>query len=362
MILAWDAFSLCVPDIFVDTMGYAFALGLCKFLFPKVPTGAYVHYPTISTDMLESLDPSSTVGAQGVNAGKGVGAQGSAKKIYWKLFAKVYSMVGSSVDVVMTNSSWTQGHVTSLWGPHRGEKNKTDPIVVVYPPVAVQELEQKIEVSEISEKDRLQDLIYIAQFRPEKNHQLIIQAFAKFLKSESNASKTARLVLVGSVRDDGDSKRVYQLRILVNELGIKDRVEFHLDASWPEILDWLSKASVGVNGMWNEHFGIGVVEYQAAGLISVVHDSGGPKLDIVVPVDGEPTGKHSTPRRQVLLSGLGFHATTVEDFAEGFEKALSVPDPLAVRLRARQSAKRFTEEEFAKRWVSQLVRLISLAA
>jgi len=42
--------------------------------------------------------------------------------------------------------------------------------------------------------------------------------------------------------------------------------------------------------MWNEHFGIGVVEYQAAGLISVVHNSGGPKLDIVTEVDGEPTG------------------------------------------------------------------------
>jgi alpha-1,2-mannosyltransferase len=45
--------------------------------------------------------------------------------------------------------------------------------------------------------------------------------------------------------------------------------------------------------MWNEHFGIGVVEYQAAGLISVVNDSGGPKEDIVVDVDGGPTGKFS---------------------------------------------------------------------
>ena len=77
---------------------------------------------------------------------------------------------------------------------------------------------------------------------------------------------------------------------MANELKIKDDVEFHLDASWPEILDWLRKASVGVNGMWNEHFGIGVVEYQAAGLISVVHNSGGPKRDIVIPIDGEPTG------------------------------------------------------------------------
>ncbi len=42
--------------------------------------------------------------------------------------------------------------------------------------------------------------------------------------------------------------------------------------------------------MWNEHFGIGVVEYQAAGLISIVDDSGGPKADIVVDYNGGPTG------------------------------------------------------------------------
>ncbi len=120
-----------------------------------------------------------------------------------------------------------------------------------------------------------------------------MEAFAKFLATKSPATKDAKLVLVGSVRDDSDSKRVYELRLLVNELKIKDSVEFHLDASWPEILEWLRRASVGVNGMWNEHFGIGVVEYQAAGLISVVHDSGGPKGDIVTKIDGEPTGMFS---------------------------------------------------------------------
>ncbi|KPM39147.1 GDP-Man:Man(3)GlcNAc(2)-PP-Dol alpha-1,2-mannosyltransferase [Neonectria ditissima] len=347
LILAWDAFSLLVPDVFVDTMGYAFSLGLCKLFFPRVPTGAYVHYPTISTDMLESLDPKSAVGSLGVNAGKGVGAQGSAKKIYWQLFARLYSWVGASVDIVMTNSTWTQAHVMSLWASGRGKKNKTDPIVVVYPPVAVQEMEQEVEVSEASEKQRQKVIVCIAQFRPEKNHQLIIQSFAQFLKSKSEASRGTKLVLIGSVRDDHDKKRVYQLRLLVNELGVKDHVHFQTDASWSEILEWLGKASVGVNAMWNEHFGIGVVEYQAAGLISVVHNSGGPKLDIVVQVNGEPTG---------------FHATTPEEFADGYEKALSLPNPLAVRKRARESAKRFTEEEFAKKWTVQLARLITLAA
>ena len=38
MIVAFDAFSLVVPDVFIDTMGYAFTLALSKFLFPDVPT------------------------------------------------------------------------------------------------------------------------------------------------------------------------------------------------------------------------------------------------------------------------------------------------------------------------------------
>ncbi|GKT86928.1 alpha-1,2-mannosyltransferase ALG11 [Colletotrichum tofieldiae] len=347
VVLAWDAFKLLVPDIFIDTMGYAFSLGLCKLLFRRVPTCAYVHYPTISTDMLESLDPKSTTGTQGVNAGKGVGLRGKVKRFYWKLFAALYSRVGSTVDVVMTNSTWTQGHVQRLWGPYRQAKARNYPIAVNYPPCAVEELEEAVEVSEASEKKREKALVYIAQFRPEKNHTLIIQSFAEFLNTQSEAAKGARLVLIGSVRDDHDSKRVYTLRLLVNELGIKDSVEFHLDASWPEILDWLRRASVGVNGMWNEHFGIGVVEYQAAGLISVVHDSGGPKLDIVTKVDGEPTG---------------FHATNVKEFAEGYEKALSIKDALPTRLRARQSAKRFTESEFDQKWIAQMEKLVALAA
>ncbi|KAM0246600.1 hypothetical protein ACHAQJ_010161 [Trichoderma viride] len=345
IVLAWDAFSLMVPDIFIDTMGYAFALSLSKFLFRSVPTGAYVHYPTISTDMLESLDPASSVGSQGVNAGKGTGARGIAKKTYWRLFALLYSWVGSSIDVVMTNSTWTQGHVKRLWSPYRREKDRNNPIAVVYPPVAVSEFEHEVDVSAESEKEREPVLIYIAQFRPEKNHQLIIQSFADFVKTKTDATTKARLVLIGSVRDDSDSKRVYKLRLMVNELGIKDRVQFHINASWSEILDWSRKASVGVNGMWNEHFGIGVVEYQAAGLISVVHDSGGPKLDIVTEVDGEPTG---------------FHASTAAEFAAGYEAALSLPDPLAMRLRARKSAKRFSEEVFEKKWLAQMGRLVAL--
>jgi alpha-1,2-mannosyltransferase len=319
IILTWDAFSLLTPDIFVDTMGYAFALGFSKILFRDVPTGAYVHYPTISTDMLSSLDPNSETGTQGINAGKGTGTSGMAKKVYWELFAMMYSVVGASIDIVMTNSTWTLEHIVSLWGGWRKELNKPNPIAV-YPPVAVEELEKEVEISEASEKKRENILLYIAQFRPEKNHTLILTAFAEFKATKTVATRGAKLVLIGSVRDDGDSKRVYELRLLANELQIKDDVEFHLDASWPEILDWLRRASVGVNGMWNEHFGIGVVEYQAAGLISVVHNSGGPKRDIVIPIDGEPTGKCPVP---IQLTPLLMRQASTQPQRRNSQKGLS---------------------------------------
>lgn len=296
VILALDAFNLLVPDIYIDTMGYAFTLALSKFLFPKVPTGAYVHYPTISTDMLSSLD-STDSDEQGLHAGAGKGFKGYLKKNYWILFAKAYSWAGVFVDVVMTNSSWTRGHIEELWGTSRLKRAKrlqkpVDEISVVFPPVAVSELENHIEVSASNESSRLRHILYIAQFRPEKNHTLIINAFAELINSQEwEADKRPRLVLVGSVRDRDDSGRVYKLRLLAHELQIKEDVEFVCDASWETVLQHLRESTIGVNGMWNEHFGIGVVEYQASGLISVVNDSGGPKMDIVVNVDGGATGK-----------------------------------------------------------------------
>ncbi|KAF2736377.1 UDP-Glycosyltransferase/glycogen phosphorylase [Polyplosphaeria fusca] len=349
LIMAYDAFSLLVPDIFIDTMGYAFSVALSSLFFPTVPTGAYVHYPTISTDMLDSL----SAGGQGVNAGTGEGARGLAKKLYWRLFAMLYALVGSTIDVVMTNSTWTQSHIKSIWGPYRNRRNKTHAhdIDVVFPPVAVEELEEEIEVSEKSDKNRGPYLLYIAQFRPEKNHQLVLEAFASFLHSNpklpSYANEQPKLVLIGSVRDSDDATRVYNLRLLAHELNIKDQVEFICDAKWAEMLAWMRKASVGVNSMWNEHFGIGVVEYQAAGLISVVNDSGGPKLDIVVEVEGKPTG---------------FHASTVEEYAEGFRKALSLSreETLAMRYRARKSAQRFTDRGFSEKWLQNMDQLVKL--
>lgn len=42
------------PDIYIDTMGYAFTLPLFRYI-GRCKVGCYVHYPTISIDMLRRV-------------------------------------------------------------------------------------------------------------------------------------------------------------------------------------------------------------------------------------------------------------------------------------------------------------------
>jgi alpha-1,2-mannosyltransferase len=340
LILAFDAFQLLVPDIFIDTMGYAFAVAFCKYLFPRVPTAAYVHYPTISTDMLQNLDDAS--GEKGVNAGAGKGLKGMIKRYYWLVFAQLYGFVGRQIDVVMCNSTWTSGHIRQLWKPRMAPPSFA---AVVYPPCPVEELESKITLTQDTEAQRQNTVLYIAQFRPEKNHSLILRAFAKFY----HASKAKpSLVLIGSVRSNTpDEKHIYKLRLEARELKIKDATTFICDAPFSVILDHLQSSSIGTNGMYAEHFGIGNVEGLAAGLIPVVHNSGGPKLDIVVPFEGQP---------------VGFHAETDDEFAAAFGRiaAMTPEERFTMRSRGRASTKRFTEEAFAKKWVAEMETLVNM--
>jgi alpha-1,2-mannosyltransferase len=347
LVLAWDAFHLLVPDIFIDTMGYAFAVALCKLLFPSAPTAAYVHYPTISTDMLASLDDQT--GTRGIHSGLGDGRRGQVKRYYWHFFARLYGWVGRHIDVVMCNSTWTYNHISTLWKSPKASDNHKAP-TILYPPCPVEDLIHSIPLTPDASAARSRDniILYIAQFRPEKNHSLILRAFSRYVHSLANSSDPARLVMIGSVRaNTPDEKHIYALRIEARELGINERTTFITDAPFSTIQEYLGKATIGVNGMYAEHFGIGNVEGLAAGLIPVVHRSGGPYLDIVVPFEGEE---------------VGFHAETEAEYAEAFEKVTMMDDAarLAMRTRGRESSRRFGEEVFRNGWVRNMEELVKL--
>lgn len=58
---------------------------------------------------------------------------------------------------------------------------------------------------------------------------------------------------------------------------MEDNVEFKVNIPYPELVSEMQRGMIGLHTMWNEHFGISVVECMAAGLIMIAHASGGPR-------------------------------------------------------------------------------------
>ncbi|XP_057252004.1 GDP-Man:Man(3)GlcNAc(2)-PP-Dol alpha-1,2-mannosyltransferase-like [Beta vulgaris subsp. vulgaris] len=57
-----------------------------------------------------------------------------------------------------------------------------------------------------------------------------------------------------------------------------------------DLVKLLGAATAGIHSMMDEHFGISVVEFMAAGAIPIAHNSAGPKMDIVLEEEGQQTG------------------------------------------------------------------------
>lgn len=247
ILLGWEALMQCVPDVYIDSMGYAFTLPLFKYL-GGCRIGSYVHYPTISTDML-SVVKKQNVGFNNAAFITRNPFLSKVKLIYYYLFAFIYGLVGSCSDVVMVNSSWTLNHILSLWKVG----NCTN---IVYPPCDVQTF---LDIPLLDKKKTPGHLLVsIGQFRPEKNHPLQIKAFAKLLnKKVAESLPSLKLVLIGGCRNEDDELRVNQLRRLAEELGIQEDVEFKINIPFDELKNYLSEATIGLHTMWNEHFGIG---------------------------------------------------------------------------------------------------------
>ncbi|XP_060237431.1 GDP-Man:Man(3)GlcNAc(2)-PP-Dol alpha-1,2-mannosyltransferase isoform X2 [Meriones unguiculatus] len=336
ILLGWEALTQLVPDVYIDSMGYAFTLPLFKYV-GGCRVGTYVHYPTISTDMLSVVKNQNT----GFNNAAFISRNtllSKAKLIYYYLFAFIYGLVGSCSDVVMVNSSWTLNHILSLWKIGHCTN-------IVYPPCDVQTfLDIPLQENKGTSGHLL---ISIGQFRPEKNHALQIKAFAKLLNEKATESRPSlKLVLIGGCRNKDDEFRVNQLRRLSENLGVQEAVEFKINISFDELKNYLSEATIGLHTMWNEHFGIGVVECMAAGTIILAHDSGGPKLDIVIPHEGQITG---------------FLAESEEGYAETMAHilSLSAEKRLQIRRNARASVSRFSDQEFEVAFLSSMEMLLT---
>ena len=154
-------------------------------------------------------------------------------------------------------------------------------------------------------------------------------------------------MIAGAVRHEDDARRLEELRTLATtQLNLGDAVRFAPNLSLSELRELLGSAAVGLHTMWNEHFGIGVVEMLAAGVATIAHRSGGPALDIIQ--DGS----------------TGLLADTDEEYAKAMAALLlggsgTAAKRAAMAAAGRKSvASRFSEEAFADSFVSALAPLL----
>ena len=163
--LAWNALTYSwalMPDIFVDTTGYAFTYMVAN-LCMGCRVWAYVHYPTISTDMLQLVwqQRRATCNHAAYIAQSKLATY--AKLAYYCFFAVLYGFTGSLAHIVLVNSTWTYNHIYSLWKLAAWQSR----IQIVYPPCQVSELLSKKPIMASSRKNVV---LSIGQFRPEKDH------------------------------------------------------------------------------------------------------------------------------------------------------------------------------------------------
>jgi len=348
IVLGLEALRLFQPDIYVDTMGYAFTLPVFSIIV-GCKVSCYVHYPTISSDMINKV-------IQQRGARRTIS---SIKLIYYQLFAKLYGLVGWFADSVMVNSSWTEDHINTLW-------KRPLSTYKVYPPCDTFDL-QCLPLDR--HKNKSVKIISLAQFRPEKDHPLQLKAMYHLRQIVNEQLwENIELVFVGSTRNQEDEMRVVDMMDLCKHLSLENNVQFKVNVSYDELKNELSKGKfiffndlytnffiiilfafsglVGLHAMWNEHFGIGVVECMAAGLIMIAHRSGGPLMDIIIE-DG--------------VGQNGFLATNEVEYAHAIHKALllSNTQKLSLQKAARGSVNRFSNQQFHDNFLRAIQPLFS---
>lgn len=307
------------PRVFIDTTGFAFSLPVAKVLsLWRTRTAAYVHYPTMSEDMLTRVRDGS------VNYNNSATVARSAvltflKSAYYRAFLILYGLCGGlGGDLVWANSKWTRARVQRVFGlfgwlgassPPGEEEGSSGRggvnVKLLYPPTDIAAftnwcsrsagaaassstgattrssdviVDRDAAKKQMATRDNV--IVSLAQFRIEKDHERQVRAFAE-AQTRGLLPAGARLEMMGSTRGPTDEALVSSLRALISELGVGDSVSIHTNLPLASVLSRLTRAKAAVHTMRDEHLGISLIEFVASGLIVVAHRSGGPRDDIL---------------------------------------------------------------------------------
>jgi alpha-1,2-mannosyltransferase len=281
------AFEICFrihSDTIIDTVGLPFTFSILRFL-GNFKLSAYIHYPFISQDMVNDVKR----GIEGVHS-RGVLAKykfyRKLKLFYYDLILKFYKINLNCLDFMFTNSTWTYTHLNDISPKVKNE--------ILYPPCSISTYRNnknyinninsinaidEIQYQNQSQRDNV--IISFAQFRPEKNQKMQINILREVKNRLPHIN--IRLCLMGGVRNEDDLKLFEDLKIYAENSGVGKYVEFYPNLSSNEVKNKFETAKIAIHTMRDEHFGISVIEMMSAGLITIAHNSAGPKKDIIGP-------------------------------------------------------------------------------
>jgi alpha-1,2-mannosyltransferase len=266
MIFAFEICSRVHSNAMFDTTGLPFTYSILSFL-GKYSLSAYVHYPFISMDMIADIKN----GKDGVHSRSFLAkfrVYKNVKLLYYSIILKFYEFNVKYLKFIFSNSTWTFSHLKSIVPQIPNE--------ILYPPCSIDFYQNNFMNDKIHKENII---VSFAQFRPEKNHKMQIDIFRKVRNQLPNFN--VKLWLIGGVRHEDDKGLFNGLKNYVNHLSLNEHVEFFPNLISAEVKQRFQKAKVGIHTMKDEHFGISVIEMMSSGLITIAHNSAGPREDII---------------------------------------------------------------------------------
>lgn len=188
-----------------------------------------------------------------------------SESLFWRFYFIPYEAIQNFFiknffgGTVLTNSTFSSRAIKR----HTGRN-----AIIVYPPVDTEKFS-----TATRKNQRENTVVSCGRYTPEKNYEFVLKVAEK-LKLK------ARFMIVGASSGRISTKYYEKLSKAKAKEGLWN-VELVRDAPLNLLLNIYGKAKVYLHTMKNEHFGISVVEAMAAGLIPVVHRSGGPWEDIL---------------------------------------------------------------------------------
>ena len=189
-----------------------------------------------------------------------------SESAFWRAYFTPYEAIQGILvrkflkGLILTNSNFSRRAIKKYAGKDS---------VVVYPPVDIKKF-----VSIALKNNKRENLVVsCGRYSAEKNYEFILKVAEKLREK-------AKFIIVGTVSGRVSRDYYEKLSRIKREKHLKS-VELLKNVPFRNLLELYGKAKVYLHAMKYEHFGISVVEAMAAGMVPVVHRSGGPWEDIL---------------------------------------------------------------------------------